>query len=118
MLEVWTVERGSHGDTSFQLTDQWGASPLAQFGLASVSIANLRLGTWHVEARTPLWAAVCNVELAAGINASINLQEFSNGCRRGFEFPSRVNRLVGRTEGIRGFGAQKLESDVDKYDED
>jgi len=85
----------SDGDTPFQLTDQWEASPLAQFGLASVSIANLRLGTWHVEARTPLWAAVCNVELAAGIYASINLQEFSNGCRRGFEFPSRVDRLVG-----------------------
>ncbi|WP_404953130.1 hypothetical protein [Streptomyces sp. 147326] len=75
------------GETSFQQTDRWEAQPGATSGNAQVNLSNLKAGTWRVEARSPLWYAVCDVVLAAGRNEFINFQQNRNGCTRGIEFP-------------------------------
>jgi hypothetical protein len=101
------------GDSSFQRSDQWEASPGAETALAVVTAASLALGTWRFEARAPLWAASCEVVLGAGINASVNFEERANGCGRGFEWPARRDIAVGIVDAVRGFGTDRPASNAD-----
>jgi hypothetical protein len=112
---------GGEGDTSFRRSDQWEAPPGSESGLATVTVAGLAPGTWRIEARTPLWVASCDVNLTAGINASVNFEERSTGCGRGFAFPSfafpiRTDIGLRPLERVVGFAAARLESGADADD--
>jgi hypothetical protein len=79
---------GNEGITSFERSDDWQAPVGSDFGLATFSIANLRVGRWTIEAREPLWVASCDVDLHDGTNENVNFQRTENGCARGFNFPN------------------------------
>lgn len=109
---------GGNGETSFQRSDQWEAPPGAESALAAVTVAGLAPGTWSIEARAPQWVASCEVDLAAGINASVNFEENSSGCGRGFAFPIRGDsglRQIGR---VAGFATARVASHADVEDEE
>jgi len=79
---------GTGGSASFTKTDQWEAPAGSDAGLATVGLAGLRPGAWRLEARSPVWAASCTVELDAGGNANVNFEQFKSGCGRGSTFPT------------------------------
>lgn len=108
---------GGNGDTSFQRSDQWEAPPGAQSALAHATVAGLAPGAWLIEARAPQWVAFCEVNLTAGINASLNFEENSSGCGRGFDFPPRHDIGLRPIERVEGFAAARLESRADAEDQ-
>ncbi|HEX5041050.1 MAG TPA: hypothetical protein VFW95_13090 [Candidatus Limnocylindria bacterium] len=105
---------GNGAEISFTRSDQWEAPPGADFGLATVTVGNLATGTWRVTARAALWAASCDVELNSGINASVNFEERSNGCGRGFEFPLLRDRDLVAVRRVERFASDRAESGADR----
>lgn len=111
---------GSDGATTFEREIDWMAPAALDFGYANASLINLRIGTWRINAFTPRWAASCLVDLAAGTNASVNFEEFSTTCGRGFDWPRRFDASKRRAGGFVGVGEMVLDADLrakaeDKY---
>jgi len=108
-----TSSGSGSGDTSFQRADQWEALPGSDSALASVTVAGLALGTWRIEARTPRWVSSCEVDLTSGINASVNFEENTPGCGRGWHFPLHRDLGGRRLPRVEGFATARLESAAD-----
>ncbi len=50
------------------------------------SMPNMRVGRWHMLARTPVWSATCDVDLHTGMNL-INFTQNRAKCKTGLEWP-------------------------------
>jgi len=93
-----TAPQGATGDGTFNKSDQWEASPGADIGQASIGVSGLRAGIWRIEARTPVWAGACNVQLNTGINEWVNFEQNIGGCARGFQFPTAAAEVLQHAE--------------------
>lgn len=103
---------GSEGETAFDRDVDWESLGGTAFGLASTQIGELRIGLWKISAFTPRWSASCLIDLAAGTNESINFEEFSNTCGRGFGWPRRFDSSKLRAGVFVGLGDMVLDADL------
>jgi hypothetical protein len=81
---------GSTGQNTTQnFTRSYSVTPTLMgdyYCIFSTLTGNLRLGTWRIQAHTPLWATNCDVTLRAGYQI-VNFTSYRAGCRTGLDWP-------------------------------
>lgn len=104
----------SEGEAAFDRDIDWESLGGTAYGIVSTQIVDLRIGLWKISAFTPrwCWSASCLIDLAAGTNESVNFEEFSNTCGRGFGWPRRFVYSQLRAGVFVGLGDMVLDSDL------